>query len=313
MTALSAEKVRALFAQEAEVRLAQLSQLLLQLEQTGGDDTLIRSIFREIHTIKGSSAVAGLDEVSSCAHQFEELVDELRSGQGAPTPDVIDTLLARADRLGEVIAASLVTDRPVASTAPEHPTADVGAALPGHPDHRSNDPLPVPAQRPRSAGPSSSTGASGVIMVPTERLEALIRLVGESASAHLRVGRMLKDRFKVDPATCSEFTELSRSLNDLQDRAMRTQMVPVSTITDQLHRAVRDLSRAQGKEKTSGGMHEGSTPNWTVGCCISWPIRCCTWSATRWIMASSPWPNARPPESNGRGRSGCTPCSWGPR
>ena len=248
MTALSAEKVRALFAQEAEVRLAQLSQLLLQLEQTGGDDTLIRSIFREIHTIKGSSAVAGLDEVSSCAHQFEELVDELRSGQGAPTPDVIDTLLARADRLGEVIAASLVTDRPVASTAPEHPTADVGAALPGHPDHRSNDPLPVPAQRPRSAGPSSSTGASGVIMVPTERLEALIRLVGESASAHLRVGRMLKDRFKVDPATCSEFTELSRSLNDLQDRAMRTQMVPVSTITDQLHRAVRDLSRAQGKD-----------------------------------------------------------------
>ena len=29
---------------------------------------------------------------------------------------------------------------------------------------------------------------------------------------------------------------------------MRTQMVPVSTITDQLHRAVRDLARAQGKD-----------------------------------------------------------------
>ena len=85
-------------------------------------------------------------------------------------------------------------------------------------------------------------------MVPAERLEELTRLVGEMASAHLRVGRMLKDRFKVDPATCTEFNELSRSLNDLQDRAMRTQMVPVSTITDQLHRAVRDLSRAQGKD-----------------------------------------------------------------
>ena len=84
-------------------------------------------------------------------------------------------------------------------------------------------------------------------MVPLERLEELIRLVGETASAHLRIGRMLKDRFGVDPATCTEFNELSRLLNDLQDRAMRTQMVPVSTITDQLHRAVRDLSRAQGK------------------------------------------------------------------
>jgi two-component system chemotaxis sensor kinase CheA len=85
-------------------------------------------------------------------------------------------------------------------------------------------------------------------MVPLERLEELTRLVGQSASAHLRVGRMLKDRFNLDPATCSEFNELSRSLNDLQDRAMRTQMVPVSTITDQLHRAVRDLARAQGKD-----------------------------------------------------------------
>lgn len=85
-------------------------------------------------------------------------------------------------------------------------------------------------------------------MVPTERLEELTRLVGEAASAHLRVGLMLKDRFGVDPASCSEFNELSRSLNDLQDRATRTQMVPVATVTEQLHRAVRDLARAQGKD-----------------------------------------------------------------
>src|SRR3989440_12002749 len=85
-------------------------------------------------------------------------------------------------------------------------------------------------------------------MVPVERREELTRLVGETASAHLRIGRMLTDRFKVDPGTCTEFNELSRSLNDLQDRAMRTQMVPVSTVTDQLQRAVRDLSRALGKD-----------------------------------------------------------------
>ena len=85
-------------------------------------------------------------------------------------------------------------------------------------------------------------------MVPLERLEELTRLVGESASAHLRVGRCSKTGFRIDPASCTEFNELSRSLNDLQDRATRTQMVPVSTITDQLHRAVRDLARAQGKD-----------------------------------------------------------------
>ncbi len=59
---------------------------------------------------------------------------------------------------------------------------------------------------------------------------------------------MLKDQLGVDPASCAEFNDLSRSVNDLQDRAMRTRMVPVATITDQLHRAVRDLARTQNKK-----------------------------------------------------------------
>ena len=59
---------------------------------------------------------------------------------------------------------------------------------------------------------------------------------------------MLKDRFGIDPASCSEFNELSRSLNGLQDRTMRTRMVPIATITDKLQRAVRDLSRSLGKK-----------------------------------------------------------------
>ena len=87
----------ALFAQEAEGRLAQLGQLLLQLEQTGDDETLIRSIFRELHTLKGSAAVAGLDEVSRVAHDLEELVDTCGLGGRPVTSEVIDTLLRGAD------------------------------------------------------------------------------------------------------------------------------------------------------------------------------------------------------------------------
>lgn len=59
---------------------------------------------------------------------------------------------------------------------------------------------------------------------------------------------MLKDKFGVDAASSGEFNELSRSLNVLQDRLMRTRMVPVSTIIAGLHRAVRDIARSQGKD-----------------------------------------------------------------
>jgi two-component system, chemotaxis family, sensor kinase CheA len=255
MAGMNSDQVRQLFAQEAEVRLAQLGQLLLQLEQTGEDEALVRAIFREVHTLKGSSAVAGLDEVSRVAHYFEELVDDLRTGRRPFTSEVIDTLLGAADQLGAAISKAHIGGS-AADTVSASPTGANGAQVTqpreGHlpAAHAAVAPIdvaPQPSSSPVHSRHSAGSGA-GVIMVPVERLEELTRLVGEMASAHLRVGRMLKDQFKVDPATCTEFNELSRSLNDLQDRAMRTQMVPVSTITDQLHRAVRDLSRAQGKD-----------------------------------------------------------------
>jgi two-component system chemotaxis sensor kinase CheA len=228
---MTPDRVRQLFAQEAEVRLAQLGQLLLHLEQTPDDEQSVRSIFREIHTIKGSAAVAGLDEVSGIAHRLEELIDEVRTGRGSITPEVIDTLLRGTDQLRTAIHQARIAD-PVKETAA--PVA----------------PIEVPqAQVSSSVSPlSSAAGGAGVVMVPLERLDELSRLVGETAAAHLHVGRMLNDRFDLEPSTSTEFNELSRSLNALQDRAMRAQMVPVSTINDQLQRAVRDLSRAQGKD-----------------------------------------------------------------
>ena len=238
MAALTVDQVHSLFAQEADIRLAQLSQLLLQLETTA-DATLIGSIFREVHTLKGSSAVAGLQEVTDCAHELEELLDDLRTERTTLTPDLIDTLLTGVDRLTALIAVPVSIPAPPAAPTSKPTTKQAILAT-------LADPLTAASASP--AAPPRAHGANTVIMVPTQRLEELNRLVGESASAHLRMGRMLKDRFGVDPASCPEFTDLSRSLNDLQDRATRTQMVPVGTVTDQLQRAVRDLSRSQGKD-----------------------------------------------------------------
>jgi len=251
MAGLGSDRVRLLFAQEADVRLAELGRLLLELEQRPDDQELVRSVYRELHTLKGSAAVAGLQEISRVAHGLEELVEDVRAGRRAVTAEMIDTLLRGADWLSE-----LITESPVGQETPS--TINGGLSDPGTP--RASEPTvrtpPAPSEPPEeqparktAAAPSSRTDSGGaVIMVPVERLEELTRLVGETASAHLRIGRMLKDRFDVDPGTCTEFNELARSLNNLHDSTMRTQMVPVSTVTDQLHRAVRDLARAQGKE-----------------------------------------------------------------
>ncbi len=243
-----------------------LGKLLLSLEQAGSDELLVDSIFRELHTIKGSSAVAGLTEVSHLAHELEELVEDLRAGRSSATPELIDTLLAGVDGLTALIAT--VVSVPGIGTAMTSQIAGAPNGANGKPPVEKRSPpggngVPAsagPARQPTAAPakpkgsgllprprPDSESGG-GVVMVPLERLDELSRLVSESASAHLRVGRMLSDRFGTDPASIAEFNELSRSLNDLQDRAMRTQMVAVATITDVLQRTIRDLARSQGKD-----------------------------------------------------------------
>jgi two-component system chemotaxis sensor kinase CheA len=268
MPGLGLADVQALFAQEAEGRLATLGQLLLRLESSGQDDELIRSVFREIHTLKGSAAVAGLGEVSRVAHELEEIVEELRSGARTATPELIDTLLQGTDRLGAGIAGALggpgaapsPPSGPAATALPAvrapGPAAALPAAgaapagaMPGGAGPAGGVALVPPPVRSGRSGPNTGTGdVGGVVLVPAERLDELTRMVGESASAHLRVGRMLKDTYGLDPASSPEYNELSRSLNGLQDRVMRTRMVPVATITDKLQRAVRDLARSQGKQ-----------------------------------------------------------------
>ena len=196
-------------------------------------------------------------------------MDELRTGRRAATSEVIDTLLAGTDRLGVGISRALDGGEPQApagtprtrETTPSRPAnghRPAGTGTRTGPDAGSGDAgqdAGTGTRTGRDAGAGdagqslvpAAAAAGGVVMVPTERLDELARMIGESASAHLRVGRMLKDRFGVDPASCAEFNEPSRSLNGLQDRAMRSRMVPVARITDKLQRAVRDLARRQGK------------------------------------------------------------------
>jgi two-component system chemotaxis sensor kinase CheA len=100
-------------------------------------------------------------------------------------------------------------------------------------------------------GPGAAAGPRGgadAIPVPVGRLDELVRLVGESGAALLRVGRLLHERVGQDPAAVDEYRELARVLQDLQESTMRARMVSVATVAAPLRRAVRDIARASGKQ-----------------------------------------------------------------
>lgn len=87
-----------LFLEEAEEQLELLEQLLLKLEERG-EPEIIDGIFRVAHTLKGSAACVGLQEVSSLAHELENLLDKLCKGEVSLSTRVCDVLLKGRDTL----------------------------------------------------------------------------------------------------------------------------------------------------------------------------------------------------------------------
>ena len=62
---------------------------------------LIDRIFRRVHSVKGSAATCGLAVVSQIAHEFENLLAEVRAGRVLIDDDLVDTCESAADALSE--------------------------------------------------------------------------------------------------------------------------------------------------------------------------------------------------------------------
>lgn len=87
------------YREEAADLLAELEAAVLRLEEEPGDIDTLNRIFRAMHTIKGSGAMFGFDEVAGFAHHIETALDKARSGQLAVSRELIDLILASRDQI----------------------------------------------------------------------------------------------------------------------------------------------------------------------------------------------------------------------
>jgi two-component system chemotaxis sensor kinase CheA len=283
------EQFRQLFGVEAQQRLARLSELLLELEATGGDAQLVGALFREAHTLKGSAAMVGLDHVTAVAHAMEDLLEPLRSGAREVDAELIDGLLVATDQLGVILALALegtdhaedaarvehalrrlattaaaprlgVAPAPAVPRKPRKPRkhdkaelTEVPAEVPADlPQAAARAAEPPAADRPRAESapiPESAAGRDAeTLQVDVARVDQLVRLVGESATALLSLGSLLQKELNRAPEAVAEFRDLARTLKELQEMTMRVRMIAVRTVTQSLRRAVRDLGRTLGKD-----------------------------------------------------------------
>jgi two-component system chemotaxis sensor kinase CheA len=85
------------FLVESYEGLDQLDSDLLALEKDPSDSGLIASIFRTIHTIKGTCGFLGFERLERVTHVGENLLSKLRDGERAWTSEVADVLLKLVD------------------------------------------------------------------------------------------------------------------------------------------------------------------------------------------------------------------------
>ncbi|TAN40695.1 MAG: chemotaxis protein CheA [Nitrospirae bacterium] len=97
------EELKKTFRAEAMELLAALESSLLELECSPGNQETIGSIFRVFHTLKGTGAMCGFDEISHFTHEIETLYDMVRCGKITPDKELIDVTLAAGDLIKQFL------------------------------------------------------------------------------------------------------------------------------------------------------------------------------------------------------------------
>ena len=93
------------FLTESYENLDQLDQDLVDLEANPEEKSLLASIFRTIHTIKGTCGFLGFTKLESIAHVGENLLSKLRDGELDMTQDIANSLLTMVDAIREILSS----------------------------------------------------------------------------------------------------------------------------------------------------------------------------------------------------------------
>jgi len=92
------------FLTETAENLAALDVELVKFERDPSDAAILGSIFRMMHTIKGTCGFLGLQRLESVAHAGENVLGKFRDGALEATPAAVTLILSCIDRIRQLLA-----------------------------------------------------------------------------------------------------------------------------------------------------------------------------------------------------------------
>ncbi len=92
-----------MFIDESKDHLQAMNENLLSLESNPQDISIVQSIFRSAHTLKGMSATMGFEDLASLTHEMENVLDLVRNGKLEMNSFIFDCIFKSLDSLESMV------------------------------------------------------------------------------------------------------------------------------------------------------------------------------------------------------------------
>jgi len=280
---LSSFSMRELFLAESETQCRILSDCLVALEIRPGDPSLLESLMRAAHSLKGAARIIDLDAAVRVAHAMEDTFVAAQKGEVSLGRDAIDRLLRGVDLLSRLASAepSGEMDAEVEAFVTEASAAEKSSPAAAAPVAESTAPARKAEDDSRSLRVAAESldqllGSAGESLVSSRRirsfshdfwhlhahqrrtaaaLENAIAFAagGGDVSILLRQLQTLVesgDRLVLEGL--AEFDRFERNSTQLSQRlygqALACRMRPFGAVASSLRRAARDTARRLDRE-----------------------------------------------------------------
>lgn len=275
------------FIDETAEHIQLIENGLIDWEASPTELTIIDSIFRPFHTIKGVAGFLNLTDINNFSHMYEDVLDEVRKGKLGYSEALADAIFKGVDALKNMLGAIVdsietldykghtvdfdyfldLVMRARSGTLESNSTSvieeddddndeeisQVGTTE--APRHESK-PAQKSETQPKNEDPidkvtgSRAMGAvkDSTLRVSTLKMDSLIDLVGELVVTQNMVVQNNVVKASVDKRLQQDVGQLKRITSNLQDLSMSLRMVPIKDTFQKMHRIVRDLSKKSGKK-----------------------------------------------------------------
>jgi two-component system, chemotaxis family, sensor kinase CheA len=238
----SMDDLREEFIAETRETLEILAEQLVLWEKTPEDNSLVDSVFRFVHTVKGSCGFLDLPRLLKLSHAAEEVLSAARDGELAATSELVTAVLQVIDRISELTDA-LESGAPVKdddgaliATMLSFLSKDRAVAV-GDISHAD---IAIKGNIEFDADDTFLRNRNRTVRVSLTLLDKLMNGISDLVLARNEVSRQLR-RSSASTDVDHAFSRLSSSVAEMRDAIGQMRMQSIERLFSTLPRLLRDI------------------------------------------------------------------------